>query len=323
MLRFRAAGRLRQVMGMNRRERELVDELNPRRHRILADDKILAKELLAVHGLPVPRTLAVIEEMRDVARIRDIVGRYEHFVIKPARGKAGSGIAVLGPKVEDGWYSSSQTVWDERDIRHLLGNILIGEYAMRTWDRALIEERLITGPVLEEMPTVGLPDIRLITLHGETVMSMVRFPTRRSGGKANLHLGAIGIGVDLRTGITTSGTCRGRPVTRHPETKHPLAGLKVTAWDDVVDTARRAARAFPLGYLGIDIVITDGGRPVVLEVNVKPGLEIQNANQRGLRPEISRVLAALEGLSRNEAEGAAPNETGETPRIEVTGGRGT
>jgi alpha-L-glutamate ligase-like protein len=304
---------------MNRRERELVGDLNPRRHRILADDKILAKELLAADGLPVPRTLAVIEEMRDVARIRDIVGCYEHFVIKPARGRAGSGIAVLGPKVEDGWHSSSRTVWDESDIRHLLGNILLGEYAMRTWDRALIEERVITGPVLEEVPTVGLPDIRVITLHGETVMSMVRFPTRSSRGKANLHLGALGIGVDLRTGITTGGTWRSRSVTRHPETNHPLAGLKVKAWDEVVETARRAARVFPLGYLGIDIVITHEGRPVVLEVNVRPGLEIQNANQRGLRPEISRVLAALEGAGRNGIEGAARNEFGEPARTDPGG----
>jgi hypothetical protein len=31
---------------------------------------------------------------------------------------------------------------------------------------------------------------------------------------------------------------------------------------------------------------------VVLEVNVRPGLEIQNANQRGLRPRLERILAA-------------------------------
>lgn len=282
---------IRHIAGMNWRERELVAELNPRRHHILADDKILAKKRLEAHGVPVPKTIAVIEGMRDVDHVKHILDRHEHFVIKPARGRAGSGIAVLGPKVEDGWHGSPWNFWDEKDIRQQVGNILIGEYAMRTRDRALIEERIFTGPVLGDMPMFGLPDIRVITLGGTPVMSMVRLPTKRSGGKANLHLGALGIGVDLVTGVTTGATWCGRIVTHHPETKQRLSRMQVNLWDEVIKTARQAALAFPLGYLGIDIVITQEGRPVVLEVNARPGLEIQNANLRGLRKEIARVLA--------------------------------
>jgi len=282
---------VRHIVGMNWRERELVAELNPRRYHILADDKILGKQRLAAHGVPVPETIAVIEGMRDVSRVLQVLNRHEHFVIKPARGKAGSGIAVLGPRVEDGWYGASGTVWDEKDIRQQVGNILIGEYAMRTRDRALIEERIFTGPVLGDMPMFGLPDIRVITFRGSPVMSMVRLPTKRSGGKANLHLGALGIGVDLRTGVTTGASWRGRTVTHHPETGWRLSRTQVTRWNEVLETARQAALAFPLGYLGIDIVITQRGRPLVLEVNARPGLEIQNANLRGLRTEIARVLA--------------------------------
>jgi alpha-L-glutamate ligase-like protein len=280
---------------MNWRERELIAELNPRRHRILADDKVLAKERMVAHGVPVPRTLAVIEEMRDVARVRQIAGRQEHLVIKPARGRAGSGIVVLGPKEGNGWRGPSRTVWDERDLRQRLGNILAGEFAMRLSDRALIEERLFAGPILGDVPTIGLPDIRVITLHGTPLMSMVRLPTTASAGKANLHLGALGIGVDVDSGRTIGATWRGRPVTHHPETRQPLAGIALAAWDRVMDIAREAARAFPLGYLGVDVSIPRDGRPVVLEVNVSPGLEIQNANGRGLRPEIDRVLAACHG----------------------------
>jgi alpha-L-glutamate ligase-like protein len=280
---------------MNWRERELIAELNPNRHRILADDKILAKERMVAHGVPVPRTLAVIEDMRDVARVRHIAGGHEHFVIKPARGRAGSGIVVLGPKEGDGWRGPSRTVWHERDIRRRLGNILAGEFAMRLSDRALIEERLVAGPILGDVPTIGLPDVRVITLHATPLMSMVRLPTTASAGKANLHLGAVGIGVDVDTGRTIGATWRGRPVTNHPETRQPLMGIAVAAWDRVMSVAREAARAFPLGYLGVDVSIPRDGRPVVLEVNVSPGLEIQNANGRGLRPGIDRLLAARHG----------------------------
>jgi alpha-L-glutamate ligase-like protein len=172
---------------------------------------------------------------------------------------------------------------------------------MRLSDRALIEERLFAGPILGQVPTIGLPDIRVITLHGTPLMSMVRLPTTSSAGKANLHLGALGIGVDMQTGRTIGATWRGRTVTHHPETRQPLAGIRVAAWDQVLDIARSTARAFPLGYLGVDISITRDGRPVVLEVNVSPGLEIQNANRRGLRPEIDRMLAARRGR-RSERE---------------------
>jgi len=293
---------------MNWRERELVDRFNPRRHSILADDKVLTKKLLTSHGLPVPDTYAVIEDMGDVARVKQLVRAYEHFVVKPARGRAGSGIVVLGPRAENGWHGPSGAIWDESGIRQVLGNILLGEYAMRISDRALIEERLFAGPVLGDMPIIGLPDIRVITLHGVPVMSMVRLPTRRSGGKANLHLGAVGIGIDLQTGRTIGGTWRGRPVTHHPETNRLLVGIEVTAWDRVMEMARRTARVFPLGYLGVDISIGRDGQPVVLEVNARPGLEIQNANMRSLRPEIARVLAAQgqRGHSGDPAQGPGP-----------------
>ena len=289
----------RQVLGMNWRDRELIAELNPRRHHNLADDKILGKKLLAAAGVPVPRTIAVVEDTRGVAHAVRIVGGLEHFVVKPARGRAGSGIAVLGPRVRDGWCGSSGIVWDEGDIRRLLVDILSGEYAMRTWDRALIEERILAGPVLGDLPVIGLPDIRVITVHGVPVMSMVRFPTSRSAGKANLHLGAIGIGIDMGTGMTIAATCRGRVLTHHPESGRRLSGLKVAAWTEVIETARKAAGAFPLAYLGIDIVMTHEGLPVVLEVNTRPGLEIQNANLRGLRPGIARVLARMEEPGRS------------------------
>ncbi|HBZ98517.1 MAG TPA: alpha-L-glutamate ligase-like protein, partial [Pseudomonas sp.] len=40
-----------------------------------------------------------------------------------------------------------------------------------------------------------VPDIRIIVLMGYPIMAMLRLPTRQSGGKANLHQGAIGVGV--------------------------------------------------------------------------------------------------------------------------------
>jgi len=35
-------------------------------------------------------------------------------------------------------------------------------------------------------------------------MAMLRLPTKESGGKANLQQGAIGLGIDMASGVTTS-----------------------------------------------------------------------------------------------------------------------
>ncbi len=54
------------------------------------------------------------------------------------------------------------------------------------------------------------------------------------------------------------------------------------SWDGVKDVARRAAAAVPLGYLGCDVVVDEHRGPLILEINARPGLEIQNVHGYGL-----------------------------------------
>ena len=53
--------------------------------------------------------------------------------------------------------------------------------------------------------------------------------------------------------------------------------------------ARLCAQTLPLKYLGIDIAISIDG-PKILEVNARPGLAIQLANDRGLQPALLSAL---------------------------------
>lgn len=56
-------------------------------------------------------------------------------------------------------------------------------------------------------------------------MSMVRLPTRMSDGKANLHKGAIGAGVDMATGLTLTAMWGNEIVAEHSDTGKQLTGL--------------------------------------------------------------------------------------------------
>ncbi|MED5431027.1 MAG: sugar-transfer associated ATP-grasp domain-containing protein, partial [Pseudomonadota bacterium] len=110
----------------------------------------------------------------------------------------------------------------------------------------------------------------------------LRLPTRQSQGKANLHQGAIGVGLDLSTGVTLDGTWLNRKIQRHPDTANAVAGLTVPDWEDCLSLAARCYDLTGLGYLGVDLVMDRDHGPMMLELNARPGLNIQIAMDDGL-----------------------------------------
>lgn len=289
LLRRRAA-----LVGINRRNLDFIHEHNERRYYPLADDKVLAKEVLAAAGVRVPRTLAVCGRLADVPAAIELLGGFDEFVIKPARGSGGGGILVAAGRAGAGrWRSAAGGEIGAAELRRHLAEIVFGAYAL--WgglgDRALVEERIEPHESLRELWPHGLPDIRVITLDGEPRVAMLRVPTSRSGGRANLHQGGVGVAVDLASGRMSRAVLAGAPIDRHPDSGRPLVGVVVPSWAAVVDLARRAARAVPLGYLGVDLVLDRSASPLVLELNVRPGLEIQNVHGRGLAEFLGEVEA--------------------------------
>ena len=102
-------------------------------------------------------------------------------------------------------------------------------------------------PVFDNVSYKGVPDIRIIVFLGYPVMAMIRLPTRLSDGKANLHQGAIGVGIDIPTGITRRGVWGNEPVREHPDTERPIVGLAIPRWDELLVMAARALRAVRAG----------------------------------------------------------------------------
>jgi len=135
----------------------------------------------------------------------------------------------------------------------------------------------------------GVPDIRVLVYRGVPVMAMLRLPTQLSDGRANLHQGAVGVGIALATGHTTFAVCKDRRVSEHPDYGTPLGGLVIPGWDNLMELAARCYEVAPLGYLGVDIVLDAELGPLVLELNARPGLAIQIANGEGLKHRLDRV----------------------------------
>lgn len=297
----RAAGRVRallarraEVYGINRRNLGLVYPNNERRHYPLADDKLLAKARLSGAGVPVPETIAVCRALHEVPGVVEALRGRSRFVVKPANGSGGAGIVVVGAwdAARGCWRGAGGAPLAPLSLARHLADVVFGVHSSQLEDRAFVERRVEPHPLFHALWADGLCDVRVITLRGVPVLSMIRVPTAESGGRANLHQGGLGIAVDLASGLTFRALHRGRTVARHPETGAPLLGLEVPAWPEVLEVARRAARAVPLGFLGVDVVLDRDRGPLVLEINARPGLEIQNVNGEGLVPALARAEAA-------------------------------
>jgi glutathione synthase/RimK-type ligase-like ATP-grasp enzyme len=65
--------------------------------------------------------------------------------------------------------------------------------------------------------------------------------------------------------------------------------ISIPDWPELLELAARSADATGLGYIGADIVIDRRHGPLLLELNARPGLAIQIANNAGLAPRIRAV----------------------------------
>lgn len=280
------------ILSMNRRNADFIMRHNTRRLYPLVDDKLRTKQLAIDAGIAVPELFGTIETEHDIRKLDSIVARREGFVVKPAHGAGGNGILVIRGKRNRRFIKASGTLMSETELAHHVSNILSGMFSLGGMpDKAMVEYCVEFDPVFERVTYQGVPDIRTIVFRGVPVAAMVRLPTRASDGKANLHQGAVGVGVDMRTGLTQRGVCNNERVVLHPDTGARLSGVQIPGWDTLVHLAARCYDLARLGYLGVDVVLDRHYGPLVLELNARPGLSIQLANQRGLVPVLRRIEA--------------------------------
>ena len=269
------------VLTINRRNIDYIYPCNPRKYYFLADDKLATKQWLEKLNIPVPHTYTVVNSFKEINPAIGLINKLKQSVIKPAKGKGGGGILLIINR--DGQLTSpGGTIITIQQIRSHLADIIFGNYSFGITDKAIIEELITPHPTLGEFFEKGVPDIRIIVHKGNPILAMARFPTSYSKGKANLHAGGIGVGIDMNTGRLTQGFWKGRYLDSHPDTGKPFAGTAVPYWQDIILIAKTIGRHSPLKYIGIDIVVGPAG-PVVMEINIRPGLEIQNVNKTGLR----------------------------------------
>jgi alpha-L-glutamate ligase-like protein len=289
------------VLGLNRRNAQYTLRYNPRRLYPLVDDKLQTKKIALQAGLAVPPLYGVVETESQVRHIEGFLEPYSDFAIKPCRGSGGEGILVISGRSRALYRKVDGTLLSAAEIGYHVYNLLSGMYSLGGQpDKVLIEYRVRFDPVFEPISYQGVPDIRVIVFLGVPVMSMVRLPTRMSGGKANLHQGAIGTGIDIATGTTLTAVWRNNIFSEHPDTGSSVSGVRIPHWDRLLDIAARCHELTGLGYIGVDLVLDRDKGPLILELNARPGLSIQIANRTGLLPRLQLVERYQSDLQDNK-----------------------
>lgn len=304
---FRTARRLREIglIGIGERNANYVLLYNHRKFYPRVDDKLITKQLAIAHGLPVPELYAVVRAEHEIKKLHDKLKPHDQFVVKPAHGSGGDGILVITGRRGNKYRRSNGQLMSQEEFEHHLSNGLSGLFSLGGQpDHLLVEYCVQFDPIFDQVSFRGVPDVRIIVFLGYPVMAMIRLPTRMSDGKANLHQGAIGVGIDVPTGMTKRGVWGTEIIREHPDTEQSIVGLTIPHWDELLLMAAKCYELSGLGYIGVDFVLDRNHGPMILELNARPGLAIQIANGNGLGHRLAKVeaLKAEGGLSTDPLE---------------------
>ena len=304
--------KLSNILGLNARTQQFSYRFNTIQGKKIARSKIQTWRVLRNKGIPTPKVLKRFKKSSDILDF-DWESLPGAFALKPSRGLGGEGIIVIKKRLIDRklskksllipgsvntkenekncrWLTTQKTIVTPDDLKLHILDILEGAYSMGSEpDVAFIQEYVGRHKAFRKFAYRGTPDIRIIVFRKVPVMAMLRLPTKESKGRANLHQGAIGVGVDIVTGITTKAIYGGGYIRVKPGTKRKLHGIKIPNWRKCLEIAVEAQIASQLNYAGVDVVMHPEKGPMIIEINSQPGLQIQLANSAGLRRRLDKI----------------------------------
>lgn len=278
------------ILGLNSRASLFTGKYNSRKAKKIADSKIQTDRVLRIAKVSHPKIFKKFRNPNDVYAF-DWSTLPDAFALKPSRGLGGDGIIVVKKRVSSlEWTTSSKNKITAEDLKIQCLDILEGAFSMGNEpDTAFVQEYVGRHSAFRKLAFRGTPDIRVIVFNKIPVMAMLRLPTKESGGRANLHQGALGLGIDIASGITTKAIQNNKEILYKPETTRKLRGIKIPFWNTILRTAVNGQIASGLGYAGVDIVLHPEKGPQIIELNAQPGLSIQLANMEGLKRRLDRV----------------------------------
>ncbi len=277
------------ILGQNARNLNFISEYNDDLAKSLADSKLKTKEFLSNKWVKVQESLAVIKNHKELDDF-DLTSLPLPFVVKPNAGYGWKWIIVFERLDEEGNFITTDLEKYSLDqLKHHISDILDGFYSL-SWnrDKVIFERKIILDHSVELLWKFWLPDIRVIVFNSVPVIAMMRVPTANSKWKANLHAGACWLGVDIWSGKITYIT-QFRKMIKSVPGIWDVRWVEIPHWEDILKLAVKVQQVTNIGYIWCDIVLDDNFWPLLLEMNVRPWLEVQVANKIPLLERLKKV----------------------------------
>jgi alpha-L-glutamate ligase-like protein len=277
------------LLWQNARNLKYIKGFNSKMAKKLADSKLRTKDFLKTKWISVPETFAVLTKNEQITD-EMIIKLSPPFVIKPNAGFGWKWIIVIDKIDSSGnFVSNSFQVYTKKDLHAHFSNILDWFFSLSwTKDKIIIEKKIEINNEVQILGKYWLPDIRIIVFNMVPVMAMLRIPTEKSWWKANLHSWACAAWIDIWTGRLTYITQHSKIVKSVPWI-WDVRWLVLPDWDKMLDIAVRVQKETGIWYLGCDIVMDNKDWPLLLEMNIRPGLEVQVANLARLKDRLEKV----------------------------------
>lgn len=277
------------LLWQNERNLKYIGEYNDKYAKKLADSKLKTKEFLQTKWVNVSSTLLVIRKIEDLENV-DFDSIETPFVIKPNSWYGWKWILIIDEKDHDwNFITNYNQIYSKISLIHHIKDILDGFYSL-SWsrDKVIFEKKIVLDSSIELLWKYWLPDIRIVVFNMVPIMAMLRVPTANSKWKANLHAWACWVWIDIWTWKLTYIT-QFRKIIKSVPWIWDIRNIEIPGWDEVLKLSLKVAHATNIKYLGCDIVLDDKIWPVLLEVNVRPWLEVQIANLYPLWDRLKRI----------------------------------
>lgn len=260
-----------------------------------AEDKVLAHTILTAGGVPVPRTVAVIDR---TLRIHPGLPRIDSVGHLRAVLEENAGHRLFG-KIVGGMVSFGAFRIEKSDATHIHCSghppmtheeFLNGFVGNNIY---LVQCELTNHPGFASYAS-ALATVRMVNLVNAdrviTPFAVIKLPQGENIADAFWRPGNLACDIDVDTGRIRTVARRGIEtefLEDHPD-EPGLMGLELPFWSDLREINARAAAIYaPIRYQSTDIAITEDG-PVVVELNYGGGFDLpQYASGRGmLTPEV-------------------------------------
>ncbi|KKP41180.1 MAG: alpha-l-glutamate ligase-like protein [Candidatus Peregrinibacteria bacterium GW2011_GWC2_33_13] len=278
----------KKILGINARNLLYIRPYNNKKAIQFADNKLKTKYFLSVRGIPTAKVYNIIRNREELSKF-DFNSLPDTFVLKPNSGYGGEGIIPIIGRKDGKFLKADNEIISHREMYDHTLDLLDGRFSISNLpDLAFFEHYILSHETLAKYSYRGLPDLRIVVHNLIPIMAMLRLPTKESGGKANLHQNAIGVGIDIATGETTHLIRRGKTINKIPGIEE-FERIKIPYFDDILKMSSKIQLITNLGFLACDFAIDRVQGPVLLEINARAGLMVQVANLIPLRQRLEKV----------------------------------